>query len=404
MNRKQAKNNHEQLALVNGRVVLPQRVADGMAVVVGGTPQGRIAGVIPEDQLPAEVERLDVGGRWITPGLIDIHTHGALGHTFNEPDEQAFAAILQENLRRGVTGLLATVATAAIEDITRSLAFIRWWMGAPRPGAQVLGAHLESPYIHPRQCGALDPAHLRSPQDGSLERLLEYADVLRILVVAPELPGAVDLVARLAAHGILPAAGHSMAKESDVVAAMRAGLGHVTHIFSAMSTTVREGPWRKPGLLETALVYPGLTVEMIADNKHLPPTLMKLAYRCVGSERLCIISDATSGAGLPEGSRFRMGEMEYEVADGVGMMFDRSAFAGSTTLLNQMIPVLTDAVGVPLPEAIRMASLNPARRLGLEERKGSLEAGKDADLVVFNPDFSAWKVMVGGCWMVDDDE
>ncbi len=399
MNHQQA-NNVEQLALVNGRIVLPEHVVEGMAVVVDGGPAGRIMGVIPEEQLPPSVERLDVGGRWITPGLIDLHTHGALGHTFNEPDEPAFSAILQENLRRGVTGLLATVATAALDDITRSLAFIRQWMREAHPGAQVLGAHLESPYIHPKQCGALDPAHLRSPQDGSLERLLEYADVLRILVVAPELPGAVELVRRLAAHGILPAAGHSMAQESDVAAAMQAGLGHVTHIFSAMSTTVREGPWRKPGLLETALVYPGLTVEMIADNKHLPPTLMKLAYHCVGADRLCIISDATSGAGLPEGTRFRMGGMEYEVADGVGMMFDRSAFAGSTTLLNQMIPVLTEAVGVPLPEAIRMASLNPARRLGLEGRKGSLEAGKDADLVVFNPDFSAWRVMLGGRWVV----
>jgi N-acetylglucosamine-6-phosphate deacetylase len=219
------------------------------------------------------------------------------------------------------------------------------------------------------------------------------------MVVAPELPGAIDLVARLAQCGIIPAAGHCTARESDVLAAMQVGLRHVTHLFSAMSTTVREGPWRKPGLLETALVNPGLTVEMIADNKHLPPTLMKLAYRCIGAERLSIVSDATSGAGLPAGSRFRMGQMEYEVADGVGMMFDRSAFAGSTTLLNQMIPILTEVVGVPLPEVIRMTSLNPARVLGLEQRKGSLEAGKDADLVIFNPDFNAWRVMIAGHWL-----
>jgi N-acetylglucosamine-6-phosphate deacetylase len=166
-----------------------------------------------------------------------------------------------------------------------------------------------------------------------------------------------------------------------------------------MSTTVREGPWRKPGLLETALVHDGLTVEMIADNKHLPPTLMKLAYHSIGPERLCVISDATSGAGLPEGSRFRMGEMEYEVADGVGMMFDRSAFAGSSTLLNQMIPILTREVGIPLPEAIRMVSLNPARVLNLDGRKGSLEAGKDADIAIFNDDFSAWRTMIAGRWV-----
>ncbi|RPJ20251.1 MAG: hypothetical protein EHM33_28820 [Chloroflexi bacterium] len=287
-----------------------------------------------------------------------------------------------------------------MDDLLRLFEFIRHWMSVLRSGSQVFGAHLEGPYIHSAQCGALDPHCLRLPSDGSAAALMEFADVLRILLVAPELPGAPELVAQLTEHGILPAAGHSSAKEADVLIAMQAGLRHVTHLFSAMSTTVREGPWRKPGLLETALVHPGLSVEMIADNKHLPPTLMKLAYKCIGPDRLCVVSDATSGAGLPEGSRFRMGQMEYEVADGVGMMFDRTAFAGSTTLLNQMIPVLTDVVGIPLHEAIRMVSLNPARVLHLERRKGSLEAGKDADLAIFNSDFSAWRTMIAGQWVL----
>ena len=159
-----------------------------------------------------------------------------------------------------------------------------------------------------------------------------------------------------------------------------------------------EGPRRKPGLLEVSLASDELTVEMICDNKHLPPTLMKLAYKCIGPDRLCVISDATSGAGMPEGSRFRMGEMEYEVHDGVGMMFDRSCFAGSTTLINDMIPVLIEHVGTPLIEAIRMASLNPARVIGVDDRKGSLEAGKDADIAVFDDDFTAWRTMIGGRW------
>ena len=391
----------ETCALVNGRVVLPGRIALDTAVVIerSSTASGTIAAVLAEDQLPAGIARVDVGGRWITPGLIDIHTHGALGYTFNEPTEQAYNAILQENARRGVTGVLATIATAPMDDLIQALEFIRQWMAVPHPGAQVFGAHLESPFISPEQCGALDPQNLLPPDDPRAEHFLEYADVLRILVLAPERPGAVDLVARLAERGIIPAAGHSMAKEDEILRAMQAGLRHVTHIFSAMSTTVREGPWRKPGLLETALVHEGLTVEMIADNKHLPPTLMKLAYHSIGPHRLCVISDATSGAGLPEGSRFRMGEMEYEVVDGVGMMFDRSAFAGSSTLLNQMIPILTREVGIPLPEAIRMVSLNPARVLNLDGRKGSLEAGKDADLAVFNPDFSAWRTMIAGRWI-----
>jgi len=385
-----------RFALVNGRIVLPYEIAVGKALVI---EEGKVLGVGEVDALGSDVQRIDVGGRLIAPGLIDIHIHGALGHTFNEPAAEAFRTITAENVRRGVTALLATLATAPIAALCRCLEFCRRWMEEPHDGAQVVGAHLESPYISMAQRGALDPRNVRTPDDGTPDRLLEHHDVLRIFVLAPELPGALDLVAKLARLGIVPAAGHSSAKDEQVLAAMRAGLCHVTHIWSAMSSTVREGPWRKPGLLEAALAFDGLTVEMIADNKHLPPTLMRLAYKCIGADRLCVISDAASGAGLPEGARFRMGGMEYEVHEGVGMMLDRSSFAGSTTLVNQMVPILVDVVGIPLVEAVRMASLTPARVIGVDDRKGSLEAGKDADIAIFEDDFTAWRVMIGGRWV-----
>jgi N-acetylglucosamine-6-phosphate deacetylase len=228
--------------------------------------------------------------------------------------------------------------------------------------------------------------------------LLEYREIIRILTFAPELPGALALTQRLAALGIVAAAGHSSAREEDVAPAIDAGLRHMIHMWSAQSTTIREGPWRKPGLLEVSLTDERLTGEIIADGKHLPPTLMKLAYKCLGPDRLCAISDATSGAGLPDGTRFRMGGMEYEVSDGVGMMLDRSAFAGSTTLLNAMIPILVDQVQIPLVEVLRMTSLTPARVIGVDARKGSLETGKDADIAIFNADFSAWRTIIGGQW------
>ena len=384
------------IALVNGRVVLPDAVTQDKAVVIEG---GKIAGITDEGALGSNVEKIDVGGRIVTPGLIDIHTHGAVGHTFNEPTADAFDAITRENARRGVTALLATLATAPIPDLARCFDFTRAWMKESHAGTQILGAHLESPYINPAQKGALDPANIRLPNDGSVDAILEHRDVLKIFVLAPELPGALDLVARLARAGIIPAAGHSSAKDEQVLAAMRVGLRHVTHIWSAMSSVVREGPWRKPGLLEAALVFDGLSVEMICDNKHLPPTLMQLAYKCIGADRLCAISDATSGAGLPDGARFVMGGMAYEVRDGVGMMFDRSAFAGSSTLVNEMIPILKNVVGVPLVEAIRMLTLTPARVLGVNDRKGSIAPGKDADLAIFDDDWRAWRTMIRGEWV-----
>jgi N-acetylglucosamine-6-phosphate deacetylase len=382
------------MALVNGRIVLPDRVVTGQALVIDA---GRIAGLADSVDLGSDIARIDVDGCWITPGLIDIHTHGALRHTFNEPDPKAWTVITDENLRRGTTGLLATFAPTP--DLTEGLAFCRQWMEEDHGGARVLGAYLESPYINVAQKGALDASCVRAADDGSAAALLQYADILRVFMLAPELPGALDLVEALNAAGIVPAAGHTMAHDTHMAAAMQLGLRHVTHLWSAMSLVVREGPWRKPGVLETALTFDGLTAEIIADNRHLPPTLMRLAYKCLGPDRLCAVSDALAGAGLPEGSVYTMGGMSYNVQDGVGMMLDRSSFAGSATLLPQMLPVLIHVVGIPVVEAVRMTTLTPARIIGVDGDSGSLEPGKRADLVVFDDAFTAQRVMLSGKWV-----
>lgn len=382
------------IAVVNGRIVLPDRVASDRALFIEG---GRIVGLVAPDEIPSGVSRVDAGGAWVTPGLVDIHTHGALRHTFNEPDPAAWAVITGENLRRGVTALLATFAPTL--NLERELAFCREWLGQPRAGARVLGAYLESPYINVAQKGALDASCVRAADDGSAAGLLRFADVLRIFMLAPELPGALDLVRAIDQAGITPAAGHTMAHDSHVRAAMQVGLRHVTHLWSAMSTVVREGPWRKPGVLEAALSFDGLTAEIIADNRHLPPTLMRLAYKCLGPDRLCAVSDALAGAGLPDGSVYTMGGLSYDVQDGVGMVRDRSTFAGSATLLPQMLPVLIDVVGIPVVEAVRMTTLTPARIVGMDDEYGSLEPGKCADVVIFDDAFVARRVMLGGQWL-----
>ena len=382
-----------RLALVGGRLVLPGRVLEGHALLLRG---GRIEAIARPGDLGDAVERVDVAGALVTPGLVDIHTHGALGHSFLDDDDAAFAAILDLQLRHGVTSLLATTSTAPLPAIVAALARTRAWMAAgserqgagAQSGARLLGAHVEGPYFAAAQAGAQDPANLRTPDDGSVDALLAYADVIRLLSYAPELPGAVALTRRLVELGIVAAAGHAQATDVDLDACRAWGLRHVIHMWSGQSTTVRHGPWRHPGLLEASLASDDLSAEVIADGKHLPATLLRLAYRALGSDRLCIVSDATPGAGLPEGSRFSMGEMVYEVHDGVGMMLDRSAFAGSTTLLDGMLRVMTEEVGVPLVEAVKMASLTPARVIGAADRKGSLEPGKDADLALFESDLS----------------
>jgi N-acetylglucosamine-6-phosphate deacetylase len=381
------------LALTGGRLLMPTSVLDGHALVIRGS---RIEGLAREADVAAAVERVDVAGAYVAPGLIDIHTHGAMGVSFLDGSDAAFATILDEHARHGVTGVLATTSTAPLPTILAALARTRAWSTADGPGARLLGAHVEGPYFAAAQVGAQDPANLRRPDDGSAAALLEYADVIRILSFAPELPGAVELTRQAAALGLVAAAGHAEATDVDLAACRAWGMRHVIHLWSGQSTTVRDGPWRRPGLLEATLASDDLTAEVIADGKHLPPTLLRLAWRALGPGRLCLVSDATSGAGLPDGTRFSLGELTYEVADGVGMMLDRSGFAGSTTFLDGMLRVMTEQVGVPLAEAVRMASLTPAYVIGVAERKGSLAVGKDADLALFEPDLSVRGTVIQG--------
>lgn len=388
-----------RVAWRGGRLVLPDRVADDRVLLTVG---GRIEAICRDGDVGVDTPRRDLDGAYLLPGLVDVHTHGALGRSFLDGDDGAFDTIVREQARRGVTSLLATTSTAPFPDILAALATTRAWMasdasGAPgRPGAQVLGAHVEGPYFAAAQSGAQDPAHLRNPDDGSVDALLEYADAIRLVSFAPELPGAEDLTRRLVALGIVAAAGHSSATDDVLERCEGWGLSHVIHLWSGQSTTVREGPWRRPGLLEASLASSTLTGEMIADGKHLPPTLMALAWKAFGPDRLCLVSDATSGAGLPDGSTFTMGALTYEVHDGVGMMPDRSAFAGSSTLLDGMLRVVVQQLGVPLHEAVRAASLTPARVIGVGRTKGSLAAGKDADLAIYAPDLTPLETLIAG--------
>lgn len=383
-----------RLALVGGRLVLADRVVDGPALLLHGA---RIEAVAREADLPSDVERVDVTGALVAPGLVDIHTHGALQRSFLDGTDDAFATILSEQARHGVSAVLATTSTAPLATIVAALERTRAWLAADAmPGARLVGAHVEGPYFAASQSGAQDPSNLRTPDDGSADDLLAYADVIRILSFAPELPGAVELTRRCAALGIVAAAGHAEATDEDLAACEAWGLRHVIHLWSGQSTTVRDGPWRVPGLLEASLTSHALTGEVIADGKHLPPTLLRLAYRALGPDRLCLVSDATSGAGLPDGTPFTMGEMTYEVADGVGMMLDRTGFAGSTTFLDGMLRVMTELAGVPLHEAVRMASLTPARVIGVDREIGSLEVGKRADLALFEADLTTRCTVIGG--------
>jgi N-acetylglucosamine-6-phosphate deacetylase len=262
---------------------------------------------------------------------------------------------------------------------------------------QLHGVHLEGPHLAVDHCGAHDPAALRAPEPGEAERLVSRPGLVRMVTVAPELEGMPEFINTLARAGVVVAAGHSDARGPELRVAIDNGLSHLTHLWSCQSALVRRGPWRVPGLIEESLASDQLTAEIIADGHHLPATLIEIARRCLG-DRLIAISDATEGAGMPEGYRYRLGAVECVVAEGVGKLVDQDAFGGSTTPLDGMLRHLHQTLNWPLPQAVAATSTRPAALLRLST-KGRLSPGYDADLTVVDHDLTVQATMGGGAWL-----
>lgn len=386
-----------RLVLTNGEFVFPEGRRSDVAVVI---ESGVIIDVVDSDDNGGYggARVIDLGARLATPGLIDLHVHGSRGHSFDRPDMVTTGA-LRHLAQSGVTSFQASLVSAPIADLTRRIDTIAHQASmAPGDGAQLLGVHLEGPFLAPSQCGAHDPGVLRDPGADDVSALLAHCSPVRMITLAPELPGALDAISRFAGAGIVVAAGHSDANAEELAAAEDAGLTHVTHLWSGQSTTTRRGPWRVPGLLEAALASNGLTAEVIADGRHLPPELLEIARRCL-DERLIVVSDGTPGTGMPIGYSYDLGAVGCEVGDGVGVVVGADAFGGSTSTLPQMLAHLHDDLGWPLLEVVAAATSRPAAVAGVGDRKGTIAIGMDADLAVFDSGFRPWGTVVRGRWL-----
>ena len=371
------------LAIVNGTVYTPTRLIPDGVVLIDGE---RIAAVGARDQvtLADGVPRLDAAACTVCPGLVDIHAHGGWGVDFTDGDPETLPLAARRHLADGTTSLLATTGTAPMPEVWRAFDAIRERMRRPDPrGARLLGIHMEGPFLNSAQAGAHDPALLRMPTGEERERLLAYAGDLARVTLAPERDGALELTADLAAQGVLVSGGHSDALYAQVCRAMEAGMRHITHLWSAMSTVRRIGAKRHSGMLEAALLEDGLTGEIIADGYHLPTSLMRMALRLKGADRLCLVSDAMRASGQGPGEYDVCGlKAVVEPGDGVAMTADRTAFAGSIATMRQCLRQMVDVVGVSLGDALRMATLTPAAILGVEDRVGRLAPGCYADVLV----------------------
>lgn len=373
------------MIFADARFILPDGIRDGLELVV---EEGKIAELRERSSAVAT----DLGGNYLAPGFIDLHIHGARGRDTMEAKPEAFQAICDYHATGGTTSLLLTTATAPISEIVAVLRAVRALAGAIK---QIAGVHVEGPFISKTRAGAQRAEFIRDPEAHAIDALLAFADVIKIMTLAPELPDALALIGRLRLHNIVVSGGHSDASDIEARAASEYGMRHVTHTFNAMSSARRRGIYRQAGLLEFALSEPDITCELIADGHHVSPTLMKMLYRAKGPGGICLVTDSTAGAGLAEGEEFTLSGRRCVVCDGVCLLADRSALAGSASRMIDLVRVMVKEVGVPLPEAVAMASANPARALGLTT-KGKLERGADADFVVVSPQLEVVQTFVAG--------
>ena len=369
----------------NARLIFPDGIRDGLELIV---ENGKIA----EIRERSTSDFVDLAGNYLAPGFIDLHIHGALGRDTMEATPESFRAICDYHATGGTTSLLLTTVTAPITEIVQVLRAVRALGGGIK---QIAGVHVEGPFISKNKAGAQRAEFIRDPDAGLLDQLLTFAEVIKIVTLAPELPGALALIDRLRLHNIIVSGGHSEASDIEARAGLEYGMRQVTHTFNAMSSAGRRGIYREAGLLEFALSEPDIVCELVADGHHVSPTLMKMLYRAKGPGGICLVTDATAGAGLPPGKEFLLGGRNCIVDDGVCLLADRSALAGSASRMIDLVRIMVNRVGVPLYEAVAMATINPAPALGLN-MKGELEAGADADLVVLSPDLQVQQTFIAG--------
>jgi N-acetylglucosamine-6-phosphate deacetylase len=376
-----------RLLLTDCFIYTPEEYGPGEVLVVNG----RISEVARRVGARQGAEILALEGAILAPGLIDIHIHGSSGLDTMDGKAEAIAGLSAFVAAHGVTGFLPTTVAAPLSQIEQALQAVRQAVDGGLPGAQVLGVHLEGPFFNRQRAGAQPLDWCVDPSDDALRHLLAAGEgLIRMISLAPELPGAIAAIEACVRRGIVVSIGHTDATYEQAQAAFAAGARHITHLFNAMTPLHH----REPGVIGAALTTAGVMVQLIADGLHLHPAILNLAVRCKGVAEVVLITDAIAGTGLPDGE-YTMGPQQVIVRNGEART-PAGNLAGSTLTLERAIANMVRLAGVPLPAALQMATLNPARVLGLEQRKGRLASGYDADMVALDTDFNVHLTMVGG--------
>ncbi|MGW3664027.1 N-acetylglucosamine-6-phosphate deacetylase [Streptomyces sp. NPDC005141] len=372
--------------LAGARVVLPTGIVHDGRVIIDGA---RISG----GEAPPDAPVTDLSGHWLVPGFVDIHNHGGGGASFTSGTVEDVLRGIHTHRLHGTTTVVASTVTGDMHGLTERAGML----SELAEQGDLAGIHFEGPFISPCRKGAHSEELLRDPDPAEVRKLVDAARGRASMVtLAPELPGGLDSVRLLAEHGVIAAIGHTDATYEQTQAAIDAGATVATHLFNAMPALGH----RTPGPIAALLEDERITVELINDGTHLHPASLELAFHHAGPGRVAFITDAMDAAGFGDG-RYMLGPLEVEVADGVARLVEGGSIAGSTLTLDRAFQRAVTVDRLPVEDIVAAISANPARLLGVYDRVGSLEPGKDADLVVLDADFALKGVMRRGEWVVD---
>jgi N-acetylglucosamine-6-phosphate deacetylase len=377
-------------ALINADIITPFRIARSEGLIIR---QGKIVHMGPQRKLeiPRSAEIIDLNGKMIMPGFIDLHVHGGGGSAFNSGNKQDYDRIIEYFISHGTTGLLATLAVDEKKKFLNSIRRISDYSRTGKYHNIVYGTHIEGPYLNRKMMGALNPSFMWKPDLKNWKVLSKTGnESIKMMTIAPELDGAAEIMSTASSEGVVLAIAHSDAHFENIEVAIDNGLSQVSHIFNAMKPMHH----RVPGIVTAAMIKQELKVHLIADTVHVHPAVMQLLYKLKGGGGIILVTDAISASGKPDG-KYKLAGQDIIVRNSIA--YSKSGkLSGSTVTLESAVRNMIKYAEVPLTEAVRMATLNPARVLGIDHQKGVIAAGKDADIVVLDKNFEVDMTIING--------